>query len=257
MVAKNIELEDKHKGQRCFLLGSGPSIKQENLKVLKNEIVFALNNFYVHPDFQEIMSGDVEKYYMTAPIHLPQTEQEWKDWFEDMEQYIPKHTKILFGLNTYKNNTRYILNKYELFNNHQVNWYYTGINTGEYYSFNKKDIKMTNMIWNANTISIYALISAIYMGFDEIYLLGIDHNYVCNQGNQWRFYKEGLHQKNEISRTMKGKSYNQHTFAATGKIFKQYQMLLEKNKIYNCSNTSLLDIFEYANLEKILKKSVN
>ena len=45
IVKNNAELKDKHKGRRCFLLGSGPSIKDENLKPLKNEIVFALNNF--------------------------------------------------------------------------------------------------------------------------------------------------------------------------------------------------------------------
>ena len=78
LVAKNIELKDIHKGKRCFILGSGPSIKKENLKPLKNEIVFALNNFYVHEDFAEMMSGNVPKYYMTAPVHPPQIEDEWK-----------------------------------------------------------------------------------------------------------------------------------------------------------------------------------
>ena len=45
IIKNNVELKAKHKGGRCFLLGSGPSIKDENLKPLKNEIVFALNNF--------------------------------------------------------------------------------------------------------------------------------------------------------------------------------------------------------------------
>ena len=61
IVKNNVELKDKHKCRRCFLLGSGPSIKDENLKPLKNEIVFALNNFYVHDDLSEIMSGNIEK----------------------------------------------------------------------------------------------------------------------------------------------------------------------------------------------------
>jgi len=32
LVSKNIELKDIHKGKRCFILGSGPSIKKEDLK---------------------------------------------------------------------------------------------------------------------------------------------------------------------------------------------------------------------------------
>ena len=112
LVAKNIELKDIHKGKRCFLLGSGPSIKKEDLRPLKNEIVFALNNFYVHEDFTEIMSGDVPKYYMIAPIHPPQSEDEWKRWFEDMESNMPKSANMIFGMNSYEGNIKYIFDKY-------------------------------------------------------------------------------------------------------------------------------------------------
>ena len=119
IVKNNVELKDKHKGGRCFLLGSGPSIKDENLKPLKNEIVFALNNFYVHDDFPEIMSGDVEKYYMTAPIHPPQTETEWKEWFSDMEHNMPNNVNLIFGISNQINTAKSILDHHNLFEHHQ------------------------------------------------------------------------------------------------------------------------------------------
>jgi len=255
LVAKNSELKDKHKGKRCFILGSGPSIKKEDLKPLKNEIVFALNNFYVHEDFAEIMSGDVEKYYMTAPIHPPQTEEEWKAWFEDMESHMPKNINMLFGLNAYDGNIKYIFEKYGIFKEHKINWYFVGVNTGEYYNFNQKDIDLINMVWSANTVSIYTLIVAIYMGFDEIYLLGMDHNYMCKSESDWRFYKEAIHQKDEVKRSMNGKSHVQDDFIAGGKIFEHYQILKDNHeiKIYNCSSSSLLDIFKYKTLGEIIK----
>lgn len=255
LVSKNIELKDKHKGKRCFILGSGPSIKKEDLKPLKNEILFALNNFYVHEDFDEIMSGDVDKYYMTAPIHPPQTEEEWKAWFEDMEVNMPKNTNMLFGINSYDGNIKNIFERYGIFKEHKINWYFSGINTSEYYKFNEKDIDMTNMIWSANTVSIYALIAAIYMGFDEIYLLGMDHNYMCMSEKDWRFYKDAIHQEDEVKRSMNGKSHVQHDFIAAGKIFKHYQSLKDNSncKIYNTSNISLLDIFEYKKLGELIK----
>ena len=73
LVAKNSELKDIHKCKRCFILGNGPSIKKENLKPLKNEIVFALNNFYVHDDFAEIMGAArvVRFYEKTAGVMVP------------------------------------------------------------------------------------------------------------------------------------------------------------------------------------------
>ena len=99
LLLNNIKLKNIHKGERCFILGSGPSIINEDIMQLQNEIVFALNNFYVHPDFSKIMSGNKDNYYITAPIHPPQTEKEWKDWLCDMEENMPKNTTMIFGLN--------------------------------------------------------------------------------------------------------------------------------------------------------------
>jgi NDP-sugar pyrophosphorylase family protein len=104
------------------------------------------------------------------------------------------------------------------------------------------------MLWHI--MKIY-----LHYGFDEIYLLGMDHNYMCKSENDWRFYKDGIHQKDETKRTLQDKSHTQHAMKATGKIFEHYQILKDnnRNKIYNCSDESLLDIFEYKNIGEILK----
>lgn len=260
LVAKNSELKDIHKGKRCFILGSGPSIKQEDLKPLKNEIVFALNNFYVHEDFAHIMSGDVPKYYMTAPVHPPQSEDEWKKWFEDMQSHMPKSTNMLFGLNAYDGNIKYIFEKYGIFKEHSINWYFAGVNTSEYYSFNSKDIDMTQIVWSANTVSIYALIAAIYMGFDEIYLLGMDHTNICFKDNNIeRFYKnKAKHQENNIEvKYLNNLEYKKNKFKNTYFLWSKYIELSKyirnsNQKIINLSNDSLLDIFEFEKLKYII-----
>ncbi|SVE39785.1 uncharacterized protein METZ01_LOCUS492639, partial [marine metagenome] len=188
LLLNNIKLKNIHKGERCFILGSGPSINDEDLKPLKKEIVFALNNFYVHPDFNEIVSGDSDKYYMTAPIHPPQTEKEWKDWLCDMEENMPKNTTMIFGLNRDDTNIKYICDQYNFFNKNKIYWYFSGNIFNDYYNYSPQDVNITRMIWIAETVSIYALIFAIYMGFNDIYLLGMDHNYICNKKSK-RFYK--------------------------------------------------------------------
>ena len=230
VILKNINLKDKHKGKRCFILGSGPSIKSEDLKPLKNEIVFALNNFYVHNDFDEIASGDIQKYYLVAPIHPPQTEDEWRRWFEDMEKHVPINVNMIFGLDIYDYNIRYILEKYGIFKKHNINWYFAGIDVDKEYKFKEKDISIENQIWAANTASTYALIVAIYMGFKEIYLLGVDHNYICLKNEEsFRFYN--------------------------GKVFLEKELIAEnfKNgKIFNCSVDSLLNMFEYKRLNSLM-----
>ncbi len=245
LIIKNSELKDIHRGKRCFILGSAPSIKKENLKPLKNEIVIAMNNFYVHEDFLEIMNGNVQKYYIVAPIHPPQTEVEWKMWFEDMERHVPINTIMVFGLTSYRFNIKYILEKYGLFRNHTVYWYFAGIPVNEYYKFKESHICFHNMVWAASSVSTYALLLALYMGFDNIYLLGVDHNYVCiEREEEYRFYKSSIHQQKEHERMNFKKS---DEFFATGKVFLEKEIIAEMcktAKIYNCSKESLLNMFE-------------
>ena len=254
-IKKNHILKDKHLDKRCFILGSGPSIKNQNLKLLKNEIVFALNNFYVHHDFNEIVSGDSEKYYMTAPIHRPQTQNEWEAWFSDMEKKIPENVSMIFGLNREKTNIKYILNKNNFFTQQKKYWYFTGKDVNEFYVFDWKDLDIARMIWISETVSIYAIIFAIYMGFSEIYLLGMDHNYICNKEKDFRFYENGIHQKNEEERILKGSSGIKHMSKGLYKIFNQYELIKinTSRKIFNISNNSILDIFDYVNLRDVIK----
>jgi hypothetical protein len=40
------EMQNKHKGERCFIIGSGPSLNKTNMKLLKNEILFGTNTLY-------------------------------------------------------------------------------------------------------------------------------------------------------------------------------------------------------------------
>ena len=254
IVKNNVELKDKHKGGRCFLLGSGPSIKDENLKPLKNEIVFALNNFYVHDDFSEIMSGNIEKYYLTAPIHPPQTETEWKEWFSDMGNNMPNNVNLIFGISNQINTAKSILDHHNLFEHHQKYWLYGGININDYYNYKPADIDITRMTWIADTVSIYSLIVAIYMGFSEIYLVGMDHNYICNKESDYRFYKNGIHQNNESERITKGSSRTKKESLGIYKVFSQYELLLKysNTKIYNISNNSLLDVFKFVTFNDVI-----
>jgi len=254
IVKNNVELKDKHKGGRCFMLGSGPSIKDENLKPLKNEIVFALNNFYVHDDFPEIMSTNIEKYYMTAPTHPPQTAKEWINWFADMEKNMPINANMIFGISNHINNINNILEQNHFFKIHQKYWYYAGINIDDYYQYSPRDIDIVRMTWMADTVSIYAIIFAIYMGFSEIYLLGMDHDYICNNESNCRFYKNGIHQNNESNRITKGSSRTKKESLGIYKVFSQYELLLKNSntKIYNTSRNSLLDVFNYVTFNDVI-----
>lgn len=255
-VQRNTLLKGIHTGKRCFLLGSGPSIKNEDLRPLRNEIVFALNNFYVHEDFEEIMSGDLPKYYMTAPIHPPQSEDEWRIWFEEMASCMPKNATLLFGLNRHKVNSKYLIDTYHLFELNQIFWFFGGQKNERISSASTRAMQLDNIIWSASTVSTYAILSALYMGFEEIYLLGVDHNYICIQNeDEYRFYSRPEYQKNETQRMGLRKS---DEFISTSRVFAENEMIadLHGGRIFNCSSGSLLDMYPKVSLKCVLSSEL-
>jgi hypothetical protein len=54
IVRKNIKLKNIHLGERCFILGTGPSLKAINLEKLKNEITFGVNFLARMKDYSRI-----------------------------------------------------------------------------------------------------------------------------------------------------------------------------------------------------------
>ena len=92
------------------------------------------------------------------------------------------------------------------------------------------------------------------MGFSEIYLLRMDHNYICYNESNYRFYKNGIHQKNEDKRVIKDSSRTKHTSLGIYNIFSQYELLSDNSdtKILNTSKDTLLDVFKYVTLKDII-----
>ena len=48
----NKSLKDIHKNERIFILCCGPSIQQQDLTLLKDEITMAVSSFYMHKDLR-------------------------------------------------------------------------------------------------------------------------------------------------------------------------------------------------------------
>ncbi len=242
-LSENTSLHNKYQGQRCFLLGSGNSIKQEDLAPLQNEHLFALNNFHVHPQFRSIFTGEGDKFYFIAPIHPPQTEAEWVDWIQGIEQNVPSHAHFIFGLNRNRYNLKYLINQHGLLKGRGINWYFSG---SKHREGDAIDIDLTCSIIGAEAVSVYAIIAALYMGFSEIYLLGMDHDYfLYDNEEEMRMYAKAPHQQDELARTF-GDAFYRKELLRQYEIFTKYQDLNQQfpGRIFNAGQGGLLRIFQ-------------
>ena len=76
---------NRHQGERCFILGAGSSIAQQDLKKLVGECVISVSNTFVHPDFSRIKP----RYHVLPPLLKShgrfQSEENFVGWLRAME----------------------------------------------------------------------------------------------------------------------------------------------------------------------------
>lgn len=262
LLSKNNYFKDLHVGKRCFILGSGPSVNDFNLKYLNDEIVIGLNSFYIHPDFDEIFSENEKKYMLCAPFHGPDDklpESHWKKLLEEHQSSLPLHVTLFYGLGVYQPSAKLIIEKNNLLNNFDVNYYFTSITQDEWYNPVKKHFDFTKNLITASTSSVWGLMLAVHMGFDEIYLIGVDNNNISLPRDNPRFIKGGIGHLNEKEITEFGTfSWNYFTSYHLSRTLKQYEyinLIANGNtKIFNCSKRSMADMFKWVDYYSIFNK---
>ena len=148
-IQRMTELKDKHKGQRCFLIGNGPSLKQTDLTHLKNEFTLGQNRIYLaFPDW-----GFSTSYFLSVnDLVIEQSAQDIQNL--SMPRFVGWRARkwLKPSDNLYFIHTTY---------------------TGEKFATDARE-----RIWEGGTVTYTSLQVAYFLGFKEVILVGVDHNYV-------------------------------------------------------------------------------
>lgn len=137
-----------HKGERCFILGNGPSLNRTDLDLLKDEYTFGMNRIYLL--FPQI--GFETSYYVSvntlvleqcraeiASLHMPRFIT-WRGrrWFDQQGVYF---------LDT------------------------------DYLDPPGFATDVRGRVFEGSTVTYIALQVAYFMGFEEVILIGVDHSF--------------------------------------------------------------------------------
>jgi len=243
-LSKNKTLRDAKRGARCFIIATGPSIKTQDLKPLKGEFCISVSNFFLHPDFNVIKP----EFHLFVASHPPVTEEQYGAWFKDAEKRFPPGQKVLISITD-----KHIVERYKAFKNNDVFYYSLGHKPLKDSIDFSKDIPM--MQTSAQT----AMYLALYLGTKEMVLLGCDHDWLLHLGETRHFY-------NEKQSVLTQKGYNEwfeedlevqfSSHVHLWQVYKQIRAYCSKRNIpiYNCTPTSLLDVFPKKKLEEVLQK---
>ena len=231
---KQIKLfKDKHKGQRCFIIGNGPSLRVEDLELLKDEITFASN--YIFKMYDQTQWRPT--YYCNSDLGVLQKIKN-----------EPLFWKSEAKCNFFQYNARFILENG--FPENSVCVYLRELKN-QAVAFSST---IDKIVYDAATVTYIMLQLACYMGFSEIYLLGIDHNYSTTVDSKGEIKRHQIRDHFYSRRTEKDNDGGGVAFIEKmEKGYRTARVIAEKKKIAirNVTRGGKLEIFERMNLEEL------
>lgn len=225
--------KDVHKGERCFIVGTGPSLKPEDLDTLKvnNEIVFAPNRIYEIFDKTDWRPT----YYANQDFKLiEKTVNKIKEI--DCPKFLPIDVEKFFEN---ENDINYFVLKHK-----------------DYYPKDAEfSFDLTDYIAQGFTVTYGLIQIAVYMGFKDIYLLGIDHNYSISLNekgvlvyNDTKDYFEGAKATNQ--------GINLPRVVESTVAYMTAQKVAEKSdfKVYNATRGGKLEAFPRVDFDSLFEE---
>ncbi|MEE3079137.1 MAG: hypothetical protein VX341_07375 [Bdellovibrionota bacterium] len=200
MLSEIKDFKDLHSSKRCFILASGPSLKDLNLEPLNRRITIGLNRSFLA--FERATYHCVFDYRLYELYEKELQNSRYLFTLEDRPFGIPL---TLLGTNGFS-------------------W------------------DLEEGIYSGYTISYFALQLAAYMGFKEIFFLGLDLN---NTEKETHFFGHDY-------------SSNNHNNTEYPKMMKSFEKISETLKVrgikvYNCSSKSKLKCFPFMSYKDAIK----
>lgn len=237
--AKRIRrLKNKYEGQRCFIIGNGPSLTVEDLNKLQGEHCFAANHIYKM---------------------FPKTQ--WRpEFFFCVDSYVLR--EIMEHLSDLDVEHVFIQMEGKKYNLQEKNSNIVYINN--YYPYLVNQYKRTKIAFSSDvskyfiageTVTYNAIQMATYMGFKEIYLLGVDHQYskYLDENGDVK-HREGISDHFDGEETKEHCVQNVRTTTAAYNVARDY---CQKNGIIikNLTRGGALEVFERAEFDEVIKNN--
>jgi hypothetical protein len=144
--------QDRFRGERCFVIGNGPSLGETDLSLLDGEYSFGMNRIYLA--FEE---RNFTTTFLVSVNDL--VIEQCKDDFHSLSlpKFFSWHSReLLYPTGEPDDQT------------HFLNTTYTGP------TFNSR---ITGRYWEGATVANVCLQLAFCMGFSDVYLIGVDHSF--------------------------------------------------------------------------------
>jgi hypothetical protein len=220
--------KNKHVGQRCFILANGPSLKDMDLNLLKNEYTIGMNRIYL----MKKVNGFTPT-YLVCVDRKSQLLQFTREFDEiDIPAFYNWDLRNIF-----KNRSKHIFLK------ESYNPRFSG----------KLDIESFG---NGKSVAYVCIQLAYYMGFSEVYLIGKDHSYQISEKAGKSIQSDGKEGNHFIKNYYKpGMTWDAPDYKSEEFSYSLAKIAFEKNKriINDATIGGKLNVFEKIDYYSLFK----
>jgi len=234
------QLKNKFTGKRVFILGNGPSLNLLDLSKLKDEYSFAVNGIF----YKTREMGYKPTFYVVEDRHVMQ------DNIKDINLY---ECDYKFFPSLYK---RKVTNKKNVyFFNMDVGFY---IEKSQYFEAPRFSDNCAKVVYCGQSVTMINLQLAYHLGFSEVYLIGMDFNYVIPdtvKNIKGAVIESTEDDPNHFHPDYFGKGKKWHD-PKLHNVLKSYQLIkkyfeADGRKIYNATAGGKLEEFERVNYNSL------
>jgi len=242
-VEKLKSLHNKFKGERCFIVGNGPSLNKIDLSLLKDEYSFAVNGIF----YKTKEMGYKPNFYVVEDRHV------MKDNIDEINKYDCEYK---FFPSAYKKQVTNFKNT--IFFNMDVGFY---VEESKHFEKSRFSKDCSNVIYCGQSVTFINLQLAYYLGFSEIYLIGMDFNYTIPESA--KLIKGAVIESTEDDINHfhpdyfgKGKKWHDPKLHNVMQSYKLHKKVFEEDgrKIFNATAGGKLELFDRVDFNSLFKK---
>ncbi len=260
LLNKNARFKNLHQGKRCFIVGNGPSLKKMDLSKITNEITFTVNNIMYNKDVYDLVNSDY--HIMIDPSYF-NLNTDSIEGFEKIE--------LLKTIN-YSNRAPVCFTSIEGVEFYKTHGLDKVLDLAYLYqhgnltpAFIRENDLTRNILASQNVVQA-AILVACYMGFKEIYLIGVDMTSIfltfeSNENGEkdilkdFHVYNYSSAERKKIldSSIVHDNEYMLYDYAKTFSIFKGIRKFAESKgiNVYNATIGGGLDVFKRIRYESL------
>lgn len=237
-------LKDIHKGEECFVIGNGPSLTPEDLDTLASKQIICFGSNRIFKIFPKTVWRPTY-YYSTDTgviIHKIENIKKMGDFVKILNYEARRFGRLP------EENIHYVCFSDKFMVDPLAQTDTLSPDPSKYVSRNA-------------TITVLAIEMAIYMGFQKIYLLGVDNNYMYKMKADGTIYIDPMVKASYFAGGEPDKTVGPSVLAVDQSVanYGKAKRFAEERgvKIYNATRGGKLEVFERVDFDDLMKEKGN